>query len=155
MGLFFKKSATALYAPATGQLKSIAAVKDTVFSSQALGDGYAVEPSDGAIYAPIEGTVTSVFPTKHAIGLKTKQGIEVLLHLGIDTVELNGNGFTMHVSEGSQVTPTTKLVDMDLNYLADQKKVTDVIVIFTNLNKQKLSYTTGAAQAGAEVGHLA
>lgn len=151
---FFRKKKIDLAAPATGILRSISEVPDQVFASKAMGDGYSVTPSDGAIYSPINATVDSVFPTKHAIGLKTKSGVEVLLHIGIDTVELNGEGFITHVSAGDSVTPETKLVDVDLNYLTQQSKATDIMVIFTNLDKQQLQYTTGDVTAGQIIGTL-
>jgi glucose-specific phosphotransferase system IIA component len=152
---FFRKKKIELAAPVTGELRSISEVPDKIFSSKAMGDGYSVTPTDGAIYSPLDATVDSVFPTKHAIGLKTKSGVEVLLHLGIDTVELNGQGFTTHVSAGDSVTPETKLVDVDLDFLAQQGKATDIMVIFTNLDKQQLQYTTGDVTASQIIGTLA
>lgn len=151
---FFRKKKIELAAPASGELRSISEVPDKIFSSKAMGDGYSVTPTDGAIYSPLNATVDSVFPTKHAIGLKTKSGVEVLLHLGIDTVELNGQGFTTHVSAGDAVTPETKLVDVDLDYLAQHGKARDIMVIFTNLDKQKLQFNPGSVTAGEIVGEL-
>lgn len=154
MGLFIKKCATKLFAPAAGTLKSLEKVNDELFASKAMGDGFAVEPSNGSIYSPASGTVTSVFPTKHAIGLKTKDKLEILVHLGIDTVELNGEGFEAFVKEGEAVTPETKLVDVDLNLLAEKNKPKDVIVIFTNLDQRTLTYTEGNVAQGDEVGQI-
>ncbi|AVK61414.1 sugar permease [Lactobacillus sp. CBA3605] len=151
---FFKQRKVTIYAPATGNLKAIEKVPDQVFSSKAMGDGFAIEPKDGAIYAPIEGQITSIFPTKHAISLKTKGGFEILLHLGIDTVELNRAGFDIVVAEGDKVTATTKLVNMNLNYLAKQNKVSDVMVIFTNLEKHSVNYNEMAVTAGQVVGEI-
>ncbi|MDG3374879.1 glucose PTS transporter subunit IIA, partial [Vibrio parahaemolyticus] len=89
-----------VYAVATGKVIPITEVGDEVFSQKMMGDGFAVIPESGEIFAPVAGKVTSVFPTKHAIGLVTDSGIEVLVHMGIDTVQLNGEPFTVFVKEG-------------------------------------------------------
>lgn len=88
---------------ADGEVKPITAVKDPVFSSKMMGDGFAVEPENGNVYAPVSGIVTSVFPTKHAFGLLTDSGLEVLVHIGLDTVALNGVPFSVKVAEGQRV----------------------------------------------------
>ncbi|GMS53029.1 PTS glucose transporter subunit IIA [Enterococcus raffinosus] len=152
MGLFNKKSI--VYAPVNGSVKSIEKVKDEMFSTKALGDGFAVEPVDGTIVAPIDGTVMSIFPTKHAISLKTKQGLEVLVHIGIDTVELNGSGFTIKVEEGEKVTAETVLAEVDFNFLESKGKDTDVMVIFTNLDKKVLELEEGQSSSGKEIGMI-
>lgn len=125
-----------------------------MFSTKALGDGFAVEPVDGTIVAPIDGTVMSIFPTKHAISLKTKQGLEVLVHIGIDTVELNGSGFTIKVEEGEKVTAETVLAEVDFNFLESKGKDTDVMVIFTNLDKKVLELEEGQSSSGKEIGMI-
>lgn len=150
MGLFNKKSI--VYSPLAGKVKSIEEVNDEMFSTKALGDGFAVVPAEGPIVSPVEGKVISIFPTKHAISLKTKQGLEVLLHIGIDTVELNGSGFTIKVEEGDEVTASTILADVDFKFLESKGKSTDVIVIFTNLDKKVLELETGQAKRGQEIG---
>ncbi|MDT2523118.1 PTS sugar transporter subunit IIA [Enterococcus raffinosus] len=152
MGLFNKKSI--VYSPVNGAVKSIEKVNDEMFSTKALGDGFAVEPFDGTIVAPIEGTVMSIFPTKHAISLKTKQGLEVLVHIGIDTVELNGSGFTIKVEEGEKVTAETVLAEVDFNFLESKGKDTDVMVIFTNLDKKVLELEEGQSSSGKEIGMI-
>lgn len=128
----FKKKAkkNSLYAIANGTLISIDQVKDPVFSQKMMGDGFAIIPTDGQVTSPIEGTVTSVFPTKHAIGLKTEDGLECLVHMGIDTVELDGEHFQVHVTEGSQVKQGTKLATIDLDGLNKANKENDLIVVF-------------------------
>lgn len=152
MGLFNKKSI--VYSPVNGTVKSIEKVNDEMFSTKALGDGFAVEPVDGTIVAPIDGTVMSIFPTKHAISLKTKQGLEVLIHIGIDTVELNGSGFTIKVEEGEKVTAETVLAEVDFNFLESKGKDTDVMVIFTNLDKKVLELEEGQSSSGKEIGMI-
>lgn len=152
MGLFNKKSI--VYSPVNGTVKSIEKVNDEMFSTKALGDGFAVEPVDGTIVAPIDGTVMSIFPTKHAISLKTKQGLEVLIHIGIDTVELNGSDFTIKVEEGEKVTAETVLAEVDFNFLESKGKDTDVMVIFTNLDKKVLELEEGQSSSGKEIGMI-
>lgn len=152
MRLFNKK--TTIYSPAKGLVKSIEKVNDEMFATKALGDGFAVEPTEELIVSPIEGTVVSVFPTKHAISLKTKQGLEVLLHIGIDTVELGGAGFTIKISEGDQVSEETVLAEVDFSLLAAKGKETDVMVIFTNLDKKSFVFEEGQALAGQEIGTI-
>src|SRR5699024_7073773 len=96
---------------------SIEDVSDTVFSQKMMGDGYGVEPTNGEIYPPVEGEVVSVFPTKHALGLKTDNGIEVLVHIGLDTVELEGSPFEVFISEGDKVRNDPLLAHVDLEAL--------------------------------------
>ena len=103
-----------LFAVADGQIKEITEVADPVFAQKMMGEGYAVLPSNEKVYAPVAGKVTNIFDTQHAIGLLTNEGLEVLVHMGLDTVELNGLPFTIHVKEGDSVTPKTQLADMDL-----------------------------------------
>ena len=144
MGLFKKKNV--IYAPANGVVKSIEQVKDEMFSTKLLGDGFAVVPTDDLVTAPIEGTVVSVFPTKHAISLKAKNGLEVLVHIGIDTVELNGAGFDTRVSAESV------LANVDFPFLASQGKETDVIVVFTNSAQRTLVITEKQGRCGQAIG---
>ena len=104
-----EKEAVELSAPVTGTFINITEVEDPVFSEKMMGDGFAIKPFDKEIYSPIEGTVTSVFPTKHAIGFITTNGVEGLVHMGLDTV--------------------------DLDMLKTENKSSDIIVVFTNLNE--------------------
>ena len=97
-----------------GEFLPIEKVDDPVFSGKMMGDGFAVEPSSGDIYAPIDGEITVVFPTLHAYGIKTKKNIEVLLHLGINTVELNGKGFNAFVKVKDKVKQGDLIAKMDL-----------------------------------------
>jgi len=124
-----------LFAPVSGQLMQITAVDDPVFSQKMMGDGYAVKPSSDKIYAPIAGTISSVFETKHAIGILTAGGAEVLVHMGLDTVELKGTPFTINVKENDQVTFDTQLATMDRKAVEDAGKQTDVLTVFTNGDK--------------------
>ncbi|AYW49437.1 MAG: PTS glucose transporter subunit IIA [Tetragenococcus halophilus] len=127
---FLKKKKTALFSPADGQLVPLSKVEDPVFSQGMMGPGIAVLPSSDDIYSPVEGTVSNVFPTKHAIGLKTKDGKEVLLHFGIDTVELKGEGFEVFVDVDDKVQSDTLLARMDRAYLKEQEKIDTLMVLF-------------------------
>lgn len=150
----FKKKKNEVYCPVNGEVIAIETVNDPVFASKAMGDGFAVEPTDGFVYSPVAGKVTSVFPTKHAIGLVTEDGVEVLVHIGIDTVALNGEGFDILVVEGAAVTAETQLAKVDLAYLRNEQKLTTTMVIFTNLEDQVLKVQTGTAAAKAVIGNL-
>lgn len=127
--------------PVDGQYLTIDQVNDDLFSQKTMGDGYAVEPSDGHIVSPVKGEVTAVFPTKHAIGLKSDTGVEVLVHLGIDTVELDGKPFTMHVKEGDVLDIGDPIVDMDIDAVKAAGKEATVIVVITNQRDNQLKLT--------------
>lgn len=124
-----------VFAPANGKLVSIEEVADPVFSQKMMGDGFAIIPTDGDIYSPVEGKVISVFPTKHAVGIAMENGIEVLVHMGLDTVELDGKPFTTTVTEGQEVTSSTKISTVDLQALADAGKDNAMVVVFTNMDQ--------------------
>lgn len=131
MGFFHKKKELFLM-PATGKLLPLEEIDDQVFSKKLLGDGFAIVVEDGCIQAPISGEITMAFPTGHAIGIKSKQGYEILIHIGMDTVELNGKGFTSHVTQGDYVTQGDKLVDVDCEYVLAQGKTLASPIIFTS-----------------------
>lgn len=135
---FFKKRKAAdgevVVAAASGELMPITDVKDDVFSTKMLGDGYAIKPSDGEIFAPVSGEVTTLFPTKHAIGIKTKEGLDVLIHLGLDTVELKGEPFTTDIKQGDEVKQGEKIATMDINKVTEAGFDDTVIVVYTNMD---------------------
>ncbi|WP_369385971.1 PTS sugar transporter subunit IIA [Lacticaseibacillus manihotivorans] len=105
---------TTLFTPVKGQFMNLEDVPDDVFSKKMVGEGFAMNPEDGNIFAGVEGTVMTVFPTKHALGIHTENGAEVMIHLGLDTVELNGDPFDVKVKEGDQVHKDTPVATMDL-----------------------------------------
>lgn len=109
-------------------------VSDQTFSSKMVGDGYAMTSKDGNVYAPVSGEIKTIFPTKHAIGIVTDSNVEVLVHMGIDTVDLNGKGFEVFVKEGMHVNVGQKLAKMDLNLLEENKKDSTIVVVVTNMN---------------------
>lgn len=129
----FTNEAT-LSAVTNGRYLPLEDVNDQVFSAKMVGDGFAMESTDGIVFSPVQGVVTSVFPTKHAIGIKTDNGVEVLIHMGLDTVELKGEGFEVFVKEGEQVTPQTKIAQMDLAAIKAAGKATTIIVVVTNMD---------------------
>ena len=122
---------------ADGQVLPITQVHDPVFSQKMMGDGFAVEPENGNIYSPVAGLVTSVFPTKHALGLLTDDGLEVLVHVGLDTVALNGAPFSAKVKDGQRVALGDLLLVADLEAIKSADRETTVIVAFTNTAELK------------------
>jgi len=143
MKLFRKKEESfqsGVFIPLTGKLLSLSAVPDPVFAQKMMGDGFAIDPSEGKVYSPVYGKVVSIFPTKHAIGIVSDQGHEVLIHFGMDTVSLNGEGFEVHVKEGARVTPKDLLFSVDLERI--RSKVPSLItpVIFTNLLEKVVDF---------------
>ena len=133
----FKGVTEEVYSVADGQVIELEQVKDPVFSQKMMGDGFAVEPSNGHILSPVAGTISSVFPTKHALGITTKSGLEVLVHIGLDTVSLEGKPFEVKVSEGQTVAAGDLLVEADLNAIREAGRETSTIVVFTNADAIK------------------
>lgn len=128
----FKGVTEAVYSVADGQAMAISDVNDPVFAQKMMGDGYAVEPVNGNVYAPVSGLITSVFPTKHAVGLLTDSGLEVLVHVGLDTVALNGAPFSIKVSEGQRVQAGDLLLVAELEAIKAANRETTIVVAFTN-----------------------
>lgn len=124
-----------LYSPFQGVLKPITEAPDEAFASKAMGDGYLVMPENGTVVAPEDGEVMFVFPSKHAIGLKAADGTEYLLHIGVDTVKLNGEGFTVFVSDGQKIKKGDKLMEFDPVYIREHAVSDACIVIFTGLTE--------------------
>ena len=124
-----------LYSPFQGVLKPITEAPDEAFASKAMGDGYLVMPENGIVVAPEDGEVMFVFPSKHAIGLKAADGTEYLLHIGVDTVKLNGEGFTVFVSDGQKIKKGDKLMEFDPAYIREHAVSDACIVIFTGLTE--------------------
>lgn len=117
-----------------------------------IGDGVAIQPTDGLVVSPCKGKVVQIFPTNHAVGIETKQGFDLLIHLGIDTVELKGKGFERLVEEGQDVEVGTPLIKMDLDIVAEEGKSTITPVIITTMDKiVKMDMTTGAVRAGKDI----
>lgn len=135
-GLFGKKeSEIIITAPLNGKVVELSHVPDPVFSEKMMGDGLAIEPSEGIVVAPVDGEIQSVFPTKHAVGLKTKSGVEILIHIGLETVSLNGEGFEAFVTAGDKVKRGDKLISFDLDIIGKKAKSTVTPIIITNMDE--------------------
>ncbi|QLK86180.1 PTS glucose transporter subunit IIA [Staphylococcus sp. 17KM0847] len=123
-----------IFAPMTGEFVKLEDIPDPVFAQKMMGDGFGIKPSEGKVVSPISGVIDNVFPTKHAIGLKADNGLEILVHIGLDTVQLNGEGFETLVSSGDRVEVGDDLVTFDLDYIHQNAKSTISPVIITNIN---------------------
>lgn len=148
---FKKKPAPTLVTVADGDVIAMEAVPDPVFASKTMGDGFAVRPTSNAVVSPFNGEIVSIFPTKHAIIMHSDDGLDVLVHMGIDTVGLQGEGFDIKVAQGDKVSAGQQLASMDLAYVVEQGKETTIIVVITNLDGKRLKLTTGTASAGTPV----
>ena len=133
----FKGVTDEVHSVADGQVINIEDVKDPVFSQKMMGDGFAVEPENGKIVSPVAGKVTSIFPTKHALGLVTDNGLEVLVHIGLDTVSLEGKPFDVKVTEGQTVAAGDLLVEANLDAIREAGRETSTVVVFTNTDAIK------------------
>lgn len=140
--MFFKKKELEIVSPVKGRLISIKDVPDITFSEEMVGKGVAVIPEENELYSPVSGTVTTVFPTSHAIGLTTKDGIDILLHIGLDTVNLQGEGFEVKVKEGDEVKAGDLLVVVDFEKVKQAGYKLETPVIICNPEQcKKLAYT--------------
>ena len=118
--------------PLAGQVKPLSQAKDPVFSSGVMGQGVVIEPSQGELVSPVNGTVTVLFPTKHAVGIVSEEGVEMLMHIGMDTVSLDGKGFEAHVEQGDKVVVGQQLISFDMDVIKEAGLVTETPVIITN-----------------------
>lgn len=144
-----------VFAVSDGAIKDITTVSDDVFSQKMMGDGFAVAPSDDAVFTPMAGTITTVFPTKHAVGIKTDNGLEILVHMGIDTVSLKGEPFEVLVTEGQKVGRGQLLAKMDREKVLANGKQTDIMVVCTNSDQlQALKVTPKEVVANEIVGTI-
>lgn len=118
--------------PLAGQVKPLSQATDPVFSSGVMGQGVVIEPSQGELVSPVNGTVTVLFPTKHAVGIVSEEGVELLMHIGMDTVSLDGKGFEAYVAQGDKVTVGQKLISFDMDIIKKAGLITETPVIITN-----------------------
>lgn len=143
------ESSMEILSPANGDLLDLSEVPDDVFSQKLMGEGFAVESADGDIYAPVSGEIGMIFPTKHAIIIATEDGIEVLIHMGIDTVKMDGRGFELFCEMGQKVKAGDKLAHMDKAVFQAEGYPTVTPVIFTNLDaSKKIDLVEGQVKAG-------
>lgn len=149
--LFGKKEEpvkVSITSPATGKFVDLTDVPDPTFSEKMMGEGFAVEPSEGKIVSPVDGKVVQVFPTKHAVGIKSSEGLDVLIHIGLETVSLNGEGFEGRVSEGTKVKRGDVLVEFAIEDVKEKAKSMITPVVFTegnqvdNLQRKEVSSLT-------------
>ncbi|WP_109400278.1 beta-glucoside-specific PTS transporter subunit IIABC [Proteus sp. TJ1640] len=124
-----------LLAPISGETLPLEQVPDTVFSNKIIGDGIAIIPSDNKVYAPIDGTISMVTPSKHAIGITTSDGLDILIHVGIDTVSLNGEGFTLHVNAMDKIKSGDLLIEFDIENIIKHSLSTITPVLITNFDE--------------------
>lgn len=133
-GIFKKKEMLQFNSPILGKAINISNVPDEVFASGMLGAGIAFEPSEGVVYSPCDGEIVQIFPTKHAIGIKSTEGVEILIHIGIDTVILKGEGFETLVNAGDLVKKGDKLITFDLEMIRSRAKSILTPMIITNMD---------------------
>ncbi|PTM56544.1 PTS sugar transporter subunit IIA [Desmospora activa] len=134
---WFKKSANeqVIKAPLRGRVVALSEVPDPVFAEKMMGDGVAIQPEEGTLYSPVEGEVVQLFPTHHAIGLQTADGLELLLHIGLETVSMEGEGFSAHVKVGDKVKNGDPLIDFSLDLVKEKAKSTITPIVITNMDK--------------------
>lgn len=136
--LFGKKETSAdtiIYSPLAGVVIPLSEAADPAFASGAMGPGVGIEPSDGRLYAPADGEIAALFPTGHALGLRMEDGTELLIHIGIDTVELGGKGFTVHTEAGRQVKKGELLVEFDVEAIRAAGYQTTTMVLISSMQE--------------------
>ena len=144
-----KEKSCAIYAPVSGKAVELSQVPDEVFSGKVLGDGAAVIPEDGTIVSPVDGTVATVPDTHHAYYVRSKDGLEILIHVRIDTVDLKGEGFQNFVKAGQNIKTGDILVKADLNLIREKGLNPIVPVVITNMDAvNRISATKGIMEAG-------
>ena len=124
-----------LFTPVSGEAAPITEASDEAFAGKMMGDGYIIRPEEGMVYAPEDATVSFVFPSKHAVGLMSDDGVEYLIHIGVDTVNLNGEGFEAFVKDGDRVKKGDKLIGFDIEYIREHAKSDECIIVFTSLKE--------------------
>ena len=127
--------------PLTGKVVPLTEVKDEAFSGELLGKGVAIDPTEGTVVAPCDGTVTVLFPTKHAIGITLGSGVELLIHAGIDTVKMEGEGFELYVDAGDQIKKGDKLLSFDMNLVKEKGYQTQTMFLVADANGKTLEVT--------------
>lgn len=130
-----RSKGTMISSPLKGEVMAITQVPDETFATKILGDGFAVKPTEGVVYAPFDGKIAQLFRTNHAVGLVTDEGLEVLIHVGIDTVKMNGQGFNAFVKKGDVVLRGQKLLEFDLDLVREKAKSDITPVVITNMSK--------------------
>ncbi|MDD8049049.1 MAG: PTS glucose transporter subunit IIA [Thomasclavelia sp.] len=128
-----------------GTIKQLENVDDEAFSQKMMGDGIAITPTDGLVVSPCDGKVKMIFPTQHAIGIESNDGVEILIHIGIDTVNMNGDGFIGLIQQGEEVCCGEPVIQFDIDKVNDAGYPIDVMVIVTNMANHKNIKKTSAS----------
>jgi glucose PTS system EIICBA or EIICB component len=150
-----KSGSYSLYNPIEGEIISLDKVPDDVFSGKLLGDGFGIVPAEGKVYAPADGELAVLFPTKHAVAIRTENGLEILVHVGIDTVNLNGEGFTAHKAQGDKVKKGDLLISFDKELVYEKAKSLTSAVIITNIDKvENIKAQFGNKKAGEKAAEI-
>lgn len=140
-----------IIAPLTGEIVALEQVPDPVFSEKALGDGIAILPEDGKVYSPVNGVVATVAATKHAYGFQSEDGLDVLVHVGLETVGLNGEGFTVHIKEGDQVKVGDLVAEADLSFLKSKNlNLITPVLICDGMDDKQMQPCSGKVTAGQD-----
>ncbi|WP_117168514.1 PTS sugar transporter subunit IIA [Paraliobacillus sediminis] len=154
-GLFKNKNKVAaveeFIMPIEGEIIDITEVEDPVFSEKMMGDGFAIIPATGSVISPVDGEIVSVFPTKHAIGIKSVEGYEILIHVGLDTVQLNGEGFTALVKDGEKIKAGQEILQFDLEIIKKKASSYVVPVVFTDSTKVSVKKFGKTAQGERDI----
>lgn len=142
INLFKKKNEVVVHACVEGQLKDIKEVNDPMFAGELIGKGMAIVPTSHTVVSPVNGTILMVFPTNHALGIQCENGLELLIHIGIDTVKLKGEGFKAFVQEGQIVKVGDVLVEVDFELVKEKGYSTDTLMVVTSVRESyKIEYT--------------
>jgi len=149
-----KISETDFAMPIDGKIIPLSEVPDQVFAQGMMGQGFAIAPTGNTVYSPIDGKIVSIFPTKHAIGLVTDTGVDILIHVGVDTVKLKGQGFDQLAEDGQVVKRGDALLKIDLAYIEANAPSSIIPIIFTNLTSEKLTVLKNGDQNHGETGIL-
>lgn len=141
-----------LVSPTRGKAIKLEEVPDEVFAQKMLGEGFAIEPLEGAVYSPVDGEIKVLFPTLHAVAIETDEGLELLIHIGIDTVELNGEGFKSNIQLGDRVKKGDLLINFNLELIEEKGKSPITPIIITNMDRVKnLEFQYGDKDLGDDI----
>jgi sugar PTS system EIIA component len=147
---FLKKGKLKVYAPINGSIIPLEEVPDPVFSQKMMGEGIAMVPSGGTIHSPVSGTVILVAATKHAIGIRADDGTEILIHVGLETVALNGEGFRVTINQGEKISIGQKLMEVDWEYINKHAKSIVTPIVITNSQDGKKQYSFTAEKSAVQ-----
>ena len=137
----FRKRHLQIFAPVKGKLVALSEVPDPVFSEKMMGEGIAIIPAGGNVHSPVEGTVILIAETKHAVGIRSTDGTEILIHIGLETVSLKGKGFKSHIKVGDSVSIQQLLIEVDWVFVCENAKNIITPIVITNSNERKIQIT--------------